>query len=145
MPSLIRNKQLSTLIKMENLIGHNEKLLFGEDNDREFVYQEYEIKEDGTKEWVDVVVTIDDFVDFMNVIEALIQDKKQASREVIARRNPDRHREYNRQWSYNAYHNDPEKRERMKAYRRKYYEEVLKPKRQAERAKKGLQNGQDSL
>lgn len=145
MPSLIRNKQLATLIKMENLIGHNEKLLFGEDNDREFVYQEYEIKEDGTKEWVDVVVTIDDFVDFMNVIEALIQDKRQASQEVMARRNPDRHREYNRQWSYNAYHNDPEKRERMKAYRRKYYEEVIKPKRQAERAKKGLKNGQDSL
>lgn len=53
--------------------------------------------------------------------------------------NPERHKASNERW-YAGFKerlkNDPEFREKQRAYRKKYYEEVLKPRRQAQKGKK---------
>lgn len=52
--------------------------------------------------------------------------------------NPERHKAANERW-YAGFKermkNDPEFREKQRAYRKKYYEEVLKPRRQAQKGK----------
>ena len=66
----VKNNDIDTMIKMENLIGMNEKKLFGRNKDKKLTYTIY-----GDS----VTITHDDFVDFMNLIEKLLQEKKQAS------------------------------------------------------------------
>lgn len=127
----IKNEQLGVLIKMENLIGGNEKVLFGEDKQGVFKYDERVYHKDGTNEIVERTVSVEDFNDFMNVIEDLIKAKKEDSKKVVEHRNPERHREYNREWAKKDVN-----RARIRAYQKQYYEKVTKVKRKLE--KKGL-------
>ena len=60
----ISKEELNLLIKIENLIGMNEKKLFGKDKTKELTYTIY---------GENVTITHDDFVDYMNLIERLTQ------------------------------------------------------------------------
>ena len=51
--ALCKNEEISLLIKMENLIGTNEKLLFGKNKDKIYMV-------DTTK------ISYEDFTDFIN-------------------------------------------------------------------------------
>ena len=58
----IKNKELELMIKMENAIGMNEKKLFGKDKDKAIKFCDYEI-------------THDDFIDYINLIQKLIEQR----------------------------------------------------------------------
>ena len=90
---ILKNKDINLLIKMENLIGINEKRLFGRNKDKKCIVNWY----DGTR----TIVTREDFADFMALIERAIQDKKDASKKVAQyhKDNAEKHREYNREWA----------------------------------------------
>lgn len=90
---MLKNKDINLLIKMENLIGINEKKIFGRNKNKECIVDWY----DGTQ----TIVTREDFADFMALIERAIQDKKDASKKVAQyhKDNAERHREYNREWA----------------------------------------------
>ena len=62
----ISNEELELMIKIENLVGCNSSLLFP-DNEA-FKIKEY----DGTY----TIITKDDFIDYWNLIEKLIDKKK---------------------------------------------------------------------
>lgn len=68
---VLKNEDINLLIKMENLIGHNKKYLFGEDGDKK-----HNIKYHNENK---IVITEDDFIDFMALIERALQDKQKAS------------------------------------------------------------------
>lgn len=62
----INNDELELMIKIENLIGCNSSLLFPDN-------EPFKIKEyDGTY----TIITKDDFIDYWNLIERLINAKK---------------------------------------------------------------------
>lgn len=91
---VLKNEDINLLIKMENLIGMNEKLLFGEDNDKECIVKWYDDTE--------TIITKDDFLDFMCLIERVIKEKKIASDRTNNYNK--KHKEYHRLTSnlYNA-------------------------------------------
>jgi len=68
---VLKNEDINLLIKMENLIGMNEKRLFGKNKDKKCTVNWY----DGTTTTVD----FDDFTSFMNLVERALQDKQKAS------------------------------------------------------------------
>lgn len=76
--SSISNKDLKILIKMENIIGSNENYLFGKKgfwlDTSKYTAEEYKI------------VTKDDFIDFMNIIEKICQSKDKAKMKAKERR-----------------------------------------------------------
>lgn len=65
---ILKNEDINLLIKMENLIGINEKKIFGRNKNKECMVDWY----DGTQ----TIITIEDFADFMELIERALQDKK---------------------------------------------------------------------
>jgi hypothetical protein len=83
------------MIKMENVIGMNEKTIFGEDKTKP-------IEIDGME------ITYYDFVDYINLIDRILQNKKKLSEKSNAynKAHPEKHRKYNR---------DYERRKRSKA------------------------------
>ena len=90
---VLKNEDINILIKMENLIGMNEKQLFGEDKSKECVVNWY----DNTQ----TTITAEDFADFMALIERAVKDKQTASDKVAQyhKNNAEKHREYNREWA----------------------------------------------
>lgn len=90
---VLKNEDINLLIKMENLIGMNEKKLFGRNKDKKYIINWY----DGTQ----TIITREDFADFMALIERAIQDKKVVSKKVAQyhKDNAEKHREYNREWA----------------------------------------------
>jgi len=68
---VLKNEDINLLIKMENLIGMNEKRLFGKNNNKQCTVNWY----DGTT----TIIDKDDFLDFMALIERALQDKQKAS------------------------------------------------------------------
>ncbi len=90
---ILKNEDISLLIKMENLIGVNEKRLFGRNKNKKCIVNWY----DKTQ----TIITIEDFADFMALIQRAIEDKQKASDKVAQyhKDNPEKHREYNREWS----------------------------------------------
>jgi hypothetical protein len=68
---VLKNEDINLLIKMENLIGMNEKRLFGKNKDKKCTVNWY----DNTTTTID----FDDFISFMNLIERALQDKQKAS------------------------------------------------------------------
>ena len=68
---VLKNADIDLLIKMENIIGINEKYLFGKNNDKKCTINWY----DGTQ----TKVTREDFSDFIALIERALRDKKTAS------------------------------------------------------------------
>ena len=83
---VITNKDLETLIKIENLVGIKNKELLGVDNDKEVVIKWYDNSE--------TVVNASDFIDYMNIVEKIINDKKKCA-EKSNRYNKE-HKEYHR-------------------------------------------------
>ena len=81
----LTNKDINTMIKIENLIGMNERKLFGEDKDTPFKMK----WADGTE----YEITYDDFTDFICLIEKQIEIKKQSAKTSAEyhRRDPRRH------------------------------------------------------
>lgn len=94
---VLKNEDINLLIKMENLIGMNEKRLFGRNKDKKCVVNWY----DGTQ----TIITIEDFADFMALIERAMKDKQAASDKVAQyhKDNAEKHREYNREWARKNY------------------------------------------
>ena len=90
---MLKNEDINLLIKMENLIGINEKKIFGRNKNKECIVDWY----DGTQ----TIITIEDFADFMELIERALQDKRNASKKVAQyhKDNAEKHREYNREWA----------------------------------------------
>lgn len=68
---IIKNEDINLLIKMENLIGINEKRLFGKNKDKKYTVKWYDNTE--------TIINFDDFISFMNLIERALQDKQKAS------------------------------------------------------------------
>ena len=89
---MLKNEDINLLIKMENLIGINEKKIFGRNKNKECIVDWY----DGTQ----TIITIEDFADFMALIERAMKDKQAASDKVAQyhKDNAEKHREYNREW-----------------------------------------------
>lgn len=90
---MLKNEDINLLIKMENLIGINEKKIFGRNKNKECIVDWY----DGTQ----TIITIEDFANFMELIERALQDKRNASKKVAQyhKDNAEKHREYNREWA----------------------------------------------
>lgn len=90
---MLKNEDINLLIKMENLIGINEKKIFGRNKNKECIVDWY----DGTQ----TIITIEDFADFMALIERAMKDKQAASDKVAQyhKDNAEKHREYNREWA----------------------------------------------
>lgn len=65
---MITNNELETMIKIENVVGMFSKEIFGENRDKEIKIKWYDNSE--------TIVTADDFVDYINLIENIIIDKK---------------------------------------------------------------------
>lgn len=65
---MIKNNELETMIKIENVIGMFEKQIFGENKDKEVKIKWFDNSE--------TIVTADDFVDYINLVEKIIVEKK---------------------------------------------------------------------
>ena len=94
---VLKNEDINLLIKMENLIGMNEKRLFGKNKDKKCTVNWY----DNTT----TTINFDDFISFMNLIERAMKDKQKASDKVAQyhKDNAEKHREYNREWARKNY------------------------------------------
>lgn len=68
----IKNKELELMIKMENIIGMNEFKIFGENKDKTVKFDNYEI-------------SFDDFIDYMNLIQRLIEQRDKNNEKTWAR------------------------------------------------------------
>ena len=68
---VLKNEDINLLIKMENLIGHNGKYLFGEDGNKK-----HNVKYHNGNE---IVIVKGDFINFMELIERALQDKQKAN------------------------------------------------------------------
>lgn len=81
----LTNKDINIMTKMENLIGMNERKLFGENKDIPVKMK----WADGTE----YEITYDDFVDFICLIEKQIEIKKQSAKTSAEyhKRDPRRH------------------------------------------------------
>ena len=81
----LTNKDISIMVKMENLIGMNEKRLFGESKNIPVKMK----WADGTE----YEITYNDFVDFIGLIENQIEIKKQSAKTSAEyhKRDPRRH------------------------------------------------------
>lgn len=80
---MLKNSEIDLLVKMEKLIGNNEKLLFSDDGK-------------GNNEASGIAYS--DFLDFINLIEKEMQVKRTASQKSNAynKKNPEKHRKHNR-------------------------------------------------
>ena len=94
---VLKNEDINLLIKMENLIGMNEKRLFGKNKDKKCTVNWY----DNTT----TTINFDDFISFMNLIERAMKDKQKASDKVAQyhKDNAEKHGEYNREWARKNY------------------------------------------
>lgn len=83
----LKNEDIHLMIKMENIIGINEKTIFGKKKDKTICI-------DGTK------ITFDDFVSYINLIDRILQNKKKLSARSNAynKAHPEKHRAYNREY-----------------------------------------------
>lgn len=83
---ILKNEDIELMIKMENLIGMNEKKLFGKNGDKKCIVKWYDDTE--------TIITKDDFLDYMCLVERVIREKKKAS-EKSNKYNKE-HKEYHR-------------------------------------------------
>lgn len=62
----VKNEDIHLLIKMENIIGMNEKTIFGKKKDKSI--------------WIDgMEITFDDFISYINLIDYILNNKKKLS------------------------------------------------------------------
>lgn len=94
---MLKNKDIELLIKVEHLIGDNLDRLLGEVGQwdgRKGLGEFY--KDDPT--WT---FDRDDFKDLYDLIEREFEEKRKASAKAneYHKRNPEKHRKYNREWA----------------------------------------------
>ena len=68
---VLKNEDINLLIKMENLIGMNEKKLFGKNKNKKCTVNWYDNKKK--------IIDFNDLINFMDLIERALQDKQKAS------------------------------------------------------------------
>lgn len=105
--SLVKNEELEIIIKMENLIGNSKDKIFG---------NKEEIKIN------DTIITLEDFTDFMNIIENLIQEKQK--RNKISNDFNKKNKEIHKITNLIAYHKKKGNIDKMNYYikeRERYY------------------------
>lgn len=83
----LRNEDIHLMIKMENVIGMNNKHIFGEDGTK-VVYV------DGLE------ITYHDFIAYINLIDRILENKKKLSARANAynKAHPEKHRKYNKEY-----------------------------------------------
>lgn len=69
----LTNKDIEIMIRIENLVGRNEKILF--DDNGEFNYIETYF-ENGKKITTPEKVTMEDFVDYINIVEKVLLERE---------------------------------------------------------------------
>lgn len=91
----MKNEDIETLIKMETLIGHHENRLFCKEPDEPNADGEY-VRFDP-----DTGVTKADFLNFWQIIEDLLTEKRKASERSneYNKAHPEKHRELNREYA----------------------------------------------
>lgn len=84
----MKSKDIGILIKMENLIGTNEKLIFGENKDKSIITNETEI-------------THDDFAAYINLIDRIFTDRKNLANKSNAynKAHPEKHRQLQKDYA----------------------------------------------
>ena len=84
----IKNDDIHLMIKMENIIGLNEKTIFGEDKSK--------------KIWTDgMEITFDDFISYINLIDRILNNKKVLSDKSNAynKAHPEKHRQHSKEYA----------------------------------------------
>lgn len=83
----LKNEDIHLMIKMENIIGMNNKYIFGEDGTKTVCVDGLEI-------------TYHDFIAYLNLIDRILENKKKLSARSNAynKAHPEKHREYNRKY-----------------------------------------------
>lgn len=115
----LKNEDIHLLIKMENIIGMNEKTIFGKKKDKAI--------------WIDgMEITFDDFVSYINLIDRILQNKKKLAERSNAynKAHPEKHRQLQKE--YLKRHTDKRKqyqkeyyqknKEKLAEYKKKHYE-----------------------
>jgi hypothetical protein len=81
----LKNEDIELMIKMEGVIGMNEKKIFGKHKNKPVIY-------------ADCLVTYDDFIDYINLITRIQENQKKTSAKVNAQhkgKGKEYHRLYN--------------------------------------------------
>ena len=80
----LKNENIDLMIKMENIIGMNNKIIFGEDHTKTVCVDSIEI-------------TYHDFISYIELIEQILENKKKLSARSNAynKAHPEKHREIN--------------------------------------------------
>lgn len=83
----LRNEDIHLMIKMENVIGVNNKRIFGEDGTKVVCVDGLEI-------------TYHDFIAYLNLIERILENKKKLSDKANAynKAHPEKHRKHSRDY-----------------------------------------------
>lgn len=103
----VKNEELEIIIKMENLIGNSKDKIFG---------GKEELEINGT------IITQEDFITFMNIIDKIISDKQE--RNVISNNFNKKHKEIHKITNMIAYHKKKGNIDKMNYYikeRERYY------------------------
>lgn len=84
----VKNNDIHLMIKMENIIGINSKNIFGENHSKTVAVDGMEI-------------TYYDFIDYINLIDRILNNKKKLSDRANAynKAHPDKHREHNKNYA----------------------------------------------
>lgn len=88
----LRNDDIQTLIKIEHLLWEEGEKIFGKDHTKAISYN---FQGDIDK------ITYDDFIDYYNFIDRMLQEKQRANQRVAEyhKLHPEKHRTYNREWA----------------------------------------------
>lgn len=83
----LRNEDIHLMIKMENVIGVNNKYIFGEDGTKVVCVDGLEI-------------TYHDFIAYLDLIERILENKKKLSDKANAynKAHPEKHRKHSRDY-----------------------------------------------
>lgn len=110
------NKELNTMIKMENLIGKFSKEIFGTDSEKEIEVQYIDEK---------VIITASDFIDYICLIGKLLNEKTERANKANAFNK--RNKEYHKIINSISYYKKIGNKEKLKYWQdqlKKYKEEL---------------------
>ena len=99
----ISNKELDTLIKIENLIGCNQEKLFTTGGEKHYFINDKGERELDYQEKINpkTGVSNDDFNLYLNFVERVLVERDKTRKQANAwnKAHPERHRELNREWA----------------------------------------------
>ena len=75
----ITNKDIEVMIRIENIVGMNEKKLFDDNGNFHYVETYYK---DGKKYTEPETVTMEDFVDYINIVEKVLLERESNRKKV---------------------------------------------------------------